>query len=521
MAASDTLRIVIVGHVDHGKSTLIGRLFFDTGSLPEERYREIERTCREQGREFEFAYLMDALEEEREQNITIDTAQSFFRTSKRHYIIIDAPGHKEFLKNMVTGAAAADAAILLVDGAEGVREQTRRHAYILSLLGLRQVAVAVNKLDLVGFRRERFREVEGEIRRFLGSVGIVPSFVIPISAKEGDNIAKASGETGWYRGPTLLAALDSFAPAREISGLPLRFPVQDVYVWDRKRIYAGRIESGAVRKGDRVAFSPSGKSTRVRTVEKWGRPDLPGASAGECVGLTFEDELFVERGEVMAAAGGAARTALEISASLFWLGNEPLRLNGRYVLKLATAEVEVALSAITERINSSTLEIIERHAERVENLEVANVTFTLPRPIAADAFEENPRLGRFVISFEEFVAGGGIIREVRTSAVGEQGRVVKLDDFLMTEPDGNFIDLSQEAGPVEFEISPGFADRLGQGEKVAVRIRTADQLEKLARLAFGYDLAFGFRRDAEGAKAILFRHRPGGSYAHEETEPAI
>ena len=152
MALSDTLRIVIVGHVDHGKSTLIGRLFYDTGSLPVERYREIERTCREQGREFEFAYLMDALQEEREQNITIDTAQSFFRTAKRPYIIIDAPGHKEFLKNMVTGAAAADAAILLVDGAEGVREQTRRHAYILSLLGLRQVTVAINKLDLAGDR---------------------------------------------------------------------------------------------------------------------------------------------------------------------------------------------------------------------------------------------------------------------------------------------------------------------------------------------------------------------------------
>ncbi len=521
MNMNDTLRIVIVGHVDHGKSTLIGRLFFDTGSLPVERYREIERTCREQGREFEFAYLMDALEEEREQNITIDTAQTFFRTAKRHYIIIDAPGHKEFLKNMITGAAAADAAILLVDGAEGVREQTRRHAYILSLLGLRQVVVAINKLDLVGFRRERFREVEGEIRRFLGSVGIVPSFVIPISAKEGDNIAQASGKTGWHRGPTLLSALDSFAPAREISGLPLRFPVQDVYVWDRKRIYAGRIESGTARVGEQVVFSPSGKFSRIRTVEQWGRPDLPEASAGECVGLTLEEELFVERGEVMGAAGDAALSALEISASLFWLGNDPLRLNGRYVLKLATSETEVTLSAITERLNSSTLEIIERHADRVENLEVANVTFTLPRPVAADAFEENPRLGRFVISVEGFVAGGGIIREVRTGDAGSYGRVVRLDACLMTEPDGNFIDLSQEAGPVEFEVSPGLVDRMGLGEKVAVRLRTADQLEKLARLAFGHSLAFEFRRDEEGAKAVLFRIAPSHAAVPEDPGPVI
>ncbi|OYV73918.1 MAG: elongation factor Tu, partial [Deltaproteobacteria bacterium 21-66-5] len=378
MNINDTLRIVIVGHVDHGKSTLIGRLFYDTGSLPEERYRELEETCREQGRAFEFAYLMDALEEEREHNITIDTAQTFFKTSLRPYIIIDAPGHKEFLKNMITGAAAADAAILLVDGAEGVREQTRRHAYMLSLLGLRQVVVAVNKLDLVGFRREE------EIRGFLLSVGLVPAHVVPISAREGDNIATPSERTAWYSGPTLLGALDSFFPARDISGLPLRFPVQDIYVGDGKRVYAGRVESGCLRAGSRAVFSPSGKKVVVRSVEKWKQPALPEAHAGECVGVTFTEELFVERGEVLSEEGEASPAAREISASLFWLGNDPLRLSSRCVLKLATAEVEAVLSAITERIDSSTLEVTERHANRVENLEVANVTFTLQHPIAAD-----------------------------------------------------------------------------------------------------------------------------------------
>ncbi|MGE5663021.1 MAG: sulfate adenylyltransferase subunit 1 [Deltaproteobacteria bacterium] len=514
MEHSDALRIVIVGHVDHGKSTLIGRLFYDTGSLPEERYREIERTCREQGRPFEFAYLMDALEEERDQNITIDTAQTFFKTAKRPYIIIDAPGYKEFLKNMVTGAAAADAAILLVDGAEGVREQTRRHAYILSLLGLRQVAVAVNKLDLVAFGRGRFHEVEEEIRGFLGSVDIVPSYVVPISARDGDNIAKPSSRMPWYDGPTLLAALDSFAPSRGASGLPLRFPVQDVYRWDDKRLYAGRLESGELRPGDRVVFAPSGKASRVRSVETWGNDELAAASAGMCVGITLADELFVERGEVMGRDDDPPRGAREIAASLFWLGNEPLRLNRKYVLKLATSETEVTLSAITERLNSSTLEIIERHADRVENLEVANVTFVPARPVAADTFEENPRLGRFVVSVEGFVAGGGIVREVRTDDVGARARVIRLNTRIMTEPDGNFVDLSREAGPVEFTVSPGFVDRLGKGERVAVRLRTADQAEKLARLAFGHDLAFEFRRDGEGARIVLFRdpvRRPGAS----------
>ncbi len=521
MENSDALRIVIAGHVDHGKSTLIGRLFYDTGSLPEERYREIERTCREQGRPFEFAYLMDALEEERDQNITIDTAQTFFRTAKRPYVIIDAPGHKEFLKNMVTGAAAADAAILLVDGADGVREQTRRHAYILSLLGLRQAAVAVNKLDLVAFDRVRFHEVEEEIRGFLGSVGIVPSDVVPISARDGDNIAKPSSRIPWYGGPTLLAALDSFAPVRDASGLPLRFPVQDVYRWDDKRLYAGRLESGELRPGDGVVFAPSGKSSRVRSVETWGNDALPAATAGMCVGVTLADELFVERGEVMGRDDDPPRGARELAASLFWLGNEPLRLNRQYVLKLATSETEVTLSAITERLNSSTLEIIERHADRVENLEVANVTFVPARPVAADTFEENPRLGRFVVSVDGFVAGGGIVREVRTEEVGLRARVIRLNSRIMTEPDGNLVDLSQDAGPVEFTVSPGFIDRLGKGERVAIRLRTADQAEKLTRLAFGHNLAFEFRRDGEGARIILFRDRVRRPGAHEDTGPAI
>lgn len=192
MNQSETLKIVIVGHVDHGKSTLIGRLFYDTGSIPETRYQEIAATCKAQGREFEFAYLMDALEEERDQNITIDTASTFFKTAKRPYVIIDAPGHKQFLKNMITGASSADAAILLVDGVEGVREQTKRHAYVLSLLGIRQVVVTINKLDMVGYDRDVFRKVENDIRAFLHSVQIIPSHVIPISARTGKTWRKGS-----------------------------------------------------------------------------------------------------------------------------------------------------------------------------------------------------------------------------------------------------------------------------------------------------------------------------------------
>jgi sulfate adenylyltransferase subunit 1 (EFTu-like GTPase family) len=297
--------------------------------------------------------------------------------------------------------------------------------------------------------------------------------------------------------------------------------VQDIYVGDGKRVYAGRVESGCLRAGSRAVFSPSGKKAVVRSVEKWKQPDLTVASAGECVGVTFTEELFVERGEVLSEEGEASLAAREISASLFWLGNEPLRLSARYVLKLATAEVEAVLSAIMERIDSSTLEVTERHANRVENLEVANVTFTLQHPIAADTFKENPRLGRFVVEVGEFVAGGGIVREVRSDRLGGGTRVVRLHARMMTDPDGNFIDLSQEAGPVEFEVSPGFVARLGEGEKVAIRLCTADQLERISRLAFGYGLGMTFRRGSEGNRVVLFREGPVSQAATEEGFPVI
>ncbi len=314
----ETLRIVIVGHVDHGKSTLIGRLFYDTGSIPEIRQKEIEATCRAQGRDFEFAYLMDALEEERDQNITIDTTSTFFKTAGRTYVIIDAPGHKQFLKNMITGASSADAAILLVDGAEGVREQTKRHAYVLSLLGVRQVVVAVNKLDSTGYDRDVFQRVENAIVAFLHSLRIVPSYVIPISAREGENMVHRQGKTPWYQGPTILEALDTFENVRADKGLPLRLPVQDVYTWNGKRIYAGRVETGTIRRGDEVIFLPSGKITRIRSVEKWQEPDLTAASAGASIGVTTEDELFVERGEIIAHRSHAPVKTGELKTSIFW-----------------------------------------------------------------------------------------------------------------------------------------------------------------------------------------------------------
>ncbi|GAB4269124.1 MAG: GTP-binding protein [Deferrisomatales bacterium] len=505
MSSQDTLKIVIVGHVDHGKSTLIGRLFYDTGSIPEARYREIEATCRRQGRPFEFAYLMDALEEERDQNVTIDTAQTFFRTDKRPYVIIDAPGHKEFLKNMITGAASADAAILLLDGVEGVREQTRRHAYLLSLLGIRQVIVAVNKLDLVGYDRGAFQRAENEIRTFLHSLGIVPAYVIPISARDGENIARSLGHTPWYDGPPVLRALDTFATVRAEEGLPLRLPIQDVYKWEGRRLYVGRVETGSVRAGDEVVFVPSGRRARVRSVEAWRRPDLGRARAGQCVGLTFDEELFVERGEVLARADAPPVACREVRASLVWLSNRPFERGRTYVLKLATAEVQATCVDIEERLDSASLEVTERHAPRVFTTEAANVLFELKRPLAADLYSENDRLGRFVVEDGTIIGGGGIIRQVEAVEGSAAAQVIHLDRKFATEPDGNLVDLSRERGAVEFEVTPHFLDTLRRGNRVLFRLRGPRQLESVALLAYEHHLSFTFTREGDRVSVVLFK----------------
>jgi bifunctional enzyme CysN/CysC/sulfate adenylyltransferase subunit 1 len=504
MNQSETLKIVIVGHVDHGKSTLIGRLFFDTGSIPESRYEEIAATCKAQGREFEFAYLMDALEEERDQNITIDTASTFFKTDKRPYVIIDAPGHKQFLKNMITGAANADAAILLVDGVEGVREQTKRHAYVLSLLGIRQVVVTINKLDMVGYDRALFRQVENDIRAFLHSVDIVPSHVIPISARDGENMARRTGRTPWYDGPTVLEALDTFVNVHADTSLPLRLPVQDVYKWDGKRIYAGRVETGEIRVGDEVIFLPSGKITRVKSVEMWQQPDLTSAAAGSCIGITTEDELFVERGEVIARRANPPVKTREIRASIFWLADHPFQAGKTYLLKLATAEVLATAIAIEERLDSATLEVTERHAAELLPTEVGNVLFSLKNDIAADLYGENVKLGRFVIEDGTQIGGGGIIRALATDSGSSAQRIHLGEKFIIGE-DGSIVDLTRERGEVELEVTSLFLDFLAAGNRVLFRLRDPRQLEPVAILAFEHRLNFVFSRAHDQVNLILYR----------------
>lgn len=410
-APTEQLKIVIVGHVDHGKSTFVGRLFHDTGSLPEGKLDQLQRIAERRGVPFEWANLMDALQSERDQNITIDTAQIWFHTARRQYVIIDAPGHKEFLKNMVTGAANAEAALLLIDANEGVQEQSRRHGYLLNLLGIKQIAVLVNKMDLQDYSEDRFQNIEREYRKFLQTIGVEPKQFVPIAAKHGDNIASLTTNMPWWKGPTVLNVLDDFKVAELPSDQALRFPIQDVYRFDERRILAGRIESGTLKVGDRLIFSPGNKTSTVRTIERWNAPSRESASAGESVGVTLTEQIFVERGTVASLEKDAPYELLRFKARLFWLGRAPFRKGKLYKLKLATQEVDCEIDSIDRVIDSSTLETVSRKEKEifVGRNEVAELTIKTRRPVAFDAHSEIVPTGRFVIVDGFEVAGGGII----------------------------------------------------------------------------------------------------------------
>lgn len=409
--------IVIVGHVDHGKSTLVGRLLHDTDSLPAGKLEQLKSVSAKRGLEFEWSFLLDALQVERDQGITVDTTQIWFATPQRRYVIIDAPGHKEFLKNMVTGAAQAEAAILVVDAAQGLAEQTRRHAYLLHLLGVRKVAVAVNKIDLIGFDQARFDETAEAVRSYLANIGIEAAALVPVSARQGDNIAARSDRTSWYKGPTLIGALDAFSPRTQPTEQPLRLPVQDLYRFDDRRIVVGRIESGRLKVGDRIHFAPLGREATVATLETWSSGAIgphgivrSEASAGESVALTLDDDAFVERGVMASASGQQPQETNRLTVRLFWLDKTPLHKGDRLTLKLGTAEREVEVESILEALDVETLDsasttLIDRNA-------VARVVLRCRRPLAVDLYDVLPRTGRGVLIRGPQIAGGLVVESV-------------------------------------------------------------------------------------------------------------
>lgn len=408
----ERMNIVIVGHVDHGKSTLLGRLYADTGTLSEGKIEKVQAICRQQGKEFEYAFLFDAFLEEQQQGITIDTARTFFTWGGRQYIIIDAPGHKEFLKNMVSGAARAEAALLVIDALEGVREQSKRHGLLLSMLGVKQVTVIVNKMDLVDYREDTFQAIEKEYREFLTQLNVVPQYIIPASAKQGVNITQVSPETPWYTGPSVLDSLAHFHLETSGSDQALRFPLQDVYKFDARRILVGRITAGKLKIGDRLVFSPTNKSATVQSIEAFNvDPPPTQASAGQSVGITLDEQIFVERGHIATHEETRPLVSTQIRANLFWLGKQPLETQRTYTLRLATREVPCEVSVIHRIVDATNL--ADRHTQStVQRNEVADITLRTKSPLAFDLYENFETTGRFVLVDNYDVAGGGIITEM-------------------------------------------------------------------------------------------------------------
>jgi bifunctional enzyme CysN/CysC len=405
------VRIVIVGHVDHGKSTLVGRLLHETGSLPEGKLEMLKAVSARRGMPFEWSFLLDALQTERDQGITIDTTQIRFRTRSRDVVLIDAPGHAEFLRNMITGASQADGAVLIIDALEGVRDQTRRHGYLLHLLGVKQVAVVVNKMDRVDFSEARFNDISTEISTHLIGLGVTPSAVIPISARDGDGVAERTARIDWYNGPTVVEALDALEPARPLEALALRLPVQAIYKFDDRRIVAGRIESGHLSAGDEIVIMPSAKIAKIRTVESWPLTPVKGRQgAGRSVGITLDRELFIERGDVIAHVDAAPRDTRRIRARIFWLHDKPLVTGAPILVRLGTREARATVVAIEKAVDPGELSSVE--TKSIARNHVGEIDISLAQALAADPYTDNPRTGRLVIEVNGRIAGGGLVLSV-------------------------------------------------------------------------------------------------------------
>jgi bifunctional enzyme CysN/CysC len=378
------LKLVVVGHVDHGKSTVIGRLLHDTGSPPPGKKRATE---------------------------TIEVSQIRFKTGLRDCAVIDAPSPREFLRNMVSGMDSADAAILVVDAAEGASEGSRRHAYLLHLLGIRQVAVVVNKMDLVAFDEGRFAEVAGDMSRYLSEIGIAPAFVVPVSARDGDNIARQSETMPWYGGPSVLEALERFRSVTLPVDQPLRLPIQDVGELDSGPLLTGRIETGVLRVGDTLLFSPSNRLAQVHSIVVSNAADpVAVARAGDSVGITLDEKIYVERGEMASHKESPPQLTTVFQASLVWFGAEPLEEGKTYKLQLATQEARVAVQSIERVFDTDTL--AERSGARVERNTFAEVVLRGRQILAVDEFRAIARTGRFaLIDGDQRVAGGIISME--------------------------------------------------------------------------------------------------------------
>ncbi len=403
------LRIVMVGDVDAGKSTILGRLLVDIGQVTEEKLRELESSSAKRGVPIEYSFLLDAFQVERDQAITLDVSRVWVRTNDAEFVFVDAPGHRELIRNLLSGASEVDAPVMVVAADEGITPQTRKQALFLQWLGFRDILVAINKLDLAADPRAEFERREKEVVQFLGQLDIVPHAIVPVAARTGDNVVNSGSLTSWWNGPTLLSALKSLERRELSAGGPLRFLVQDVYRRDGSRFIAGRVESGELRCGDYLTFWPLQTGARVMRIVQWPR-EVERAYAGSPVAIELDSRVFVDRGAVASRAAEAPELGHVLQARIVWLGADPARAGETLRLRLGTREIPVTIQRIDEVIDPETIE--PRPGEELRSGDVAVVTLVSRELIAADVALDGSSITRFILVRNGTIVAGGRVDAV-------------------------------------------------------------------------------------------------------------
>ncbi len=518
------LRFITCGSVDDGKSTLIGRLLWDSKMVFEDQLASLEADSKKvgtQGGAIDYALLLDGLQAEREQGITIDVAYRYFSTERRKFIVADTPGHEQYTRNMVTGASTAQVAIILVDARKGLLTQTRRHSFLVSLVGIRHIVLAVNKMDLIDFDQQRFEAIRQNYEQFAATLGFGDIAAIPLSALGGDNMIEPSANTLWYHGPTLMNYLENVRIEGEDREKPFRMPVQ----WVNRphldfRGFCGTVASGVIRPDDELLIASSGRTSRVTRIVTMNG-DLKEAVAGQSVTLTLADEVDISRGDMLSAPDAPPSHARHLDAHLVWMHDEPLQPGQIYLVKTAAAVTPGRITTVQYAVDVNTLE--QKQAPTLGLNEIGVARLELDRPISFDTYRQNRHTGSFIL-IDRFtnatVAAGMVLAtaplEPQTAqmtglrpelSIADSGlpRRVSLSEASIGGAGVSVVNLTGEWGAIELDVSSSFLDYLDKGNRILFRLRDLDQLPAVALLAYEQTLSFEFDRTAEGVSILFFK----------------
>jgi len=515
------LRFITCGSVDDGKSTLIGRLLWDSKMVFEDQLASLEADSKKvgtQGGAIDYALLLDGLQAEREQGITIDVAYRYFSTDKRKFIVADTPGHEQYTRNMITGASTAQVAVILVDARKGLLTQTRRHSFLVSLVGIRHIVLAVNKMDLIDFDRQKFEAIRQEYEQFAANLGFGDITAIPLSALGGDNMIEPSANTPWYQGPTLMNYLESVRIEGEDREKPFRMPVQ----WVNRphldfRGFCGTVASGVIRPGDELLVASSGRSSRVARIVTMNG-DLAEAVAGQSVTLTLADEIDISRGDMLSAPDAPPIHARHPEAHLVWMHDTPLQPGQIYLVKTATTVTPGRITSVQYAVDVNTLE--QKQVPTLGLNEIGVARLELDRPISFDPYRQNRQTGSFILidRFTNATVAAGMILAAAPLEPQTEGyrpepsgpesgfpRRISLSEAAVSGAGVSVVDLTGETGAFEFDVSASFLDYLGKGNRILFRLLDLGQLPSVAAMAHEQALSFEFDRTAYGVSILLFK----------------